>query len=92
MCFTVHVELRVQPPVPVLSFFHVLVRVTIAVMEHYDQRNLGRKDLFSLIFYVIVHQLWKSRQKLKQSEGHGGKGSCRHHRGVLITGIFPMIF
>lgn len=62
-----HVELRVQPPVPVLSFLHVLVRVTIAVMEHYDQRNLGREDLFSLIFYIIVHQLWKSRQELKQS-------------------------
>lgn len=43
-----HVELRVQPPVPVLSFLHVLVRVTIAVMEHYDQRNLGRKGFMQL--------------------------------------------
>lgn len=48
-------------------------------------------DLFSLSFYIIVHQLWKSRQELMQSKGPGGKSSCRHHRGELITGLLPMI-
>jgi hypothetical protein len=46
----------------------ILVRVAIAVMKHYDQSKLGRKgkDLFDLLFYIIVHHQMMSGQELKQ--------------------------
>ena len=44
----------------------VLVSVTIAVMKHYDQSNLGRKGFIWLHFHIVVHHSRKSGQELKQ--------------------------
>lgn len=44
-----------------------LVRVSIVVIKHYDQKeNWGGKGLFDLHFHTTVHQQRKSGQGLKQ--------------------------
>jgi hypothetical protein len=40
--------------------------VSVAMIKHYGQNNLERKDLLGLHFQVIVHCRGKSRQELKQ--------------------------
>jgi hypothetical protein len=37
-------------------------------MKHHDQRNLGRKGLFGLHFYIIAHHQRKSELKPKQGK------------------------
>lgn len=47
----------------------ILVRVSIAVMKHHNQSNLGRKALFVLHIHInTVHHQRKSEQKLKHSK------------------------
>lgn len=49
-----------------LSLVRCLVRVTIARMKHHDQKQLwGGKDVFGLLFHIIVDQR-KSGQEVKQ--------------------------
>ena len=50
-----------------MAIVNVLIRVSIAVMKHHNQRSVGRKGSFSLHFHVIVHHQRKSGQKFKQS-------------------------
>jgi hypothetical protein len=38
-----------------LPFFHVCLRVAIAMMRHHDQSNSGRKGLYDLHFHNTVH-------------------------------------
>ena len=39
---------------------------SMAVMEHYDQSNLGREGLFGLHFHTVVYHWRRSGQELKQ--------------------------
>lgn len=52
----------------------VLVRLTIAVMKHYEQSNLGGKGV------------WKEPQQGRTSEA----GADAEHGGVLLTVLLPM--
>ena len=46
----------------------VLVRVSIAVTKHHDQKpSWGRKGLFDLHIHIAVHHQRKSGQELKHS-------------------------
>ena len=47
----------------------VLVRVTVAVMKHHDQKQVGEKRVYlTYISTSIVHHLEKSGQELKQDK------------------------
>lgn len=50
----------------VKGFVNVLVRVTIAVMEHHDRKQLGYGRIyFANNFYIILHHQRKAEQNLK---------------------------
>lgn len=92
MCFTMHLRsseynLQCQSSACSMSKWGLLLLYWNTMIKETREGN----DLFSLSFYIIVHQLWKSRQELMQSKGPGGKSSFKHHRGVLITGLLSMI-
>ena len=68
-----------------------LVRVTIAVMKHHDQKQLGEKRVFMLT--VSYNGLSSKAVRTETHIGHepGGRSWCRSHRGVLLTGLLPWL-
>ena len=65
----------------------LLVRVSIAVMKHSDQGNLGGKVSLSWHFQETICHWKKSRLEIKQVQYLTESRSwCRGHERVLLTG------
>ena len=69
----------------------ILVRVSIAVMKHHDQKaSWGWKGLFSLHFHIAVHHQGKSGQELTQDRNLEAGADAEAIGGVLLIGLFPL--
>jgi hypothetical protein len=74
-----------------IYYVFVSVRVTIAVMKHHDQNNLGRKGFVWLTFPYHCSTLRKSEQNSHEA-GTWSRSWCRGCGGVLFTGLLHMAF
>jgi len=69
----------------------VLVRVSIAVTKHHDQKHAGEERvLFCLHFQVIVHHWRKSGQEFKQGIP-GGRDDVDATEAVLLTDLLLLL-
>ena len=68
-----------------LTYYTVLVRVSIAVMEHHDQKQLGKESLFSL------HILREARTGTRARPKTEGRSWYRGHESVLLTGLLRVV-
>jgi len=70
----------------------VLVRVTMAVMKHHDQRaNWEGKGLLGLHFQIVVHHRRKSGQELTQDRNlEAGADAEAVEEGCLLA-CFPWL-
>ena len=66
----------------------VLVRVTIAVIKHHDQSNLGGKG-FNWLLMLPNHSSLPKEDRTRTQTGRkpGGRNRCRDHGGVLPTDL-----
>jgi hypothetical protein len=69
----------------------VLVRVTVVVIKHHDQKaSWRRKDLFWLTFQHWCPSLKEVRTGSQTAQEPGDRVSLRGHRRVLLTGLLSM--
>ena len=53
----------------------ILVRVTIVIVKHHDQKQVGEHS-FALHFHIIVHHRRKSGQELRQGRNLKAEGDA----------------
>ena len=70
----------------------VFIWVSVAVMKHHEQSNLGRKGFL----WLALPQHCSSSKEVKTGtqvgQEPGGRSSCRGNEGVLLTGLFPVAY
>jgi hypothetical protein len=64
----------------------VLVRVTIAVMKHHDQKQLGEERVYMAYQCSSLKEVRTGTQARQEP---GGRSWCRGHGGVLLTELAP---
>jgi len=69
----------------VFTFMCVLLRVTIAVIKHHDQSNLGRKGSIWLTLPYHCSSMKEIRTGTQTGQESGGRSWYRSHGGVLLT-------
>ena len=68
----------------------VLVRVSIAVMEHHDEEEIwGGKGLFSLYVHIAVNHQRKSGQELTQTRNQKVGTDAEDMEGCCLLACFP---
>jgi hypothetical protein len=72
------------------SFLTVLVRVSIAVLKPYDQKQVDNKSLFSLDFHITVHHWRKSGPEFKLGKHLETGADAKARGGLLLTGLLHM--
>lgn len=68
----------------------VLVRVTIPVTKHHDQKQAGKKKCVWLTFLHDSSTSKKARTGTEAGQEPGRRSWCRHSGGALFTGLLPM--
>lgn len=65
------------------TFEIVLVRVTVAVIKHHNQKQLGEEKVYSThsSTQLIAHHQKQQGQEFKQGKNLGAGNSCRSHGG-----------
>ena len=67
-----------------------LVRITIAVMKHHNQRQLGEERVYLAYTSISLFILKEVRTGTHTGQEPGDRNQCRNHGQVLLTGFLFM--
>ena len=67
----------------------VLLRLIIAVMKHYDQKQLGRKGPICLTYHSPLRE---AKAGIQTRQEPGGRSWCRSPGGMLLTNLLFMVY
>ena len=73
-----------------LSVDTVLVRVSIAVMEHHDKKETEEEKIYLAYISTYSQSLKEARTGSRQGRNLEAVNWCRGHGGVQLTGLLPM--